>query len=66
VKECAVTEENLTLRVTLKIDGKWASHQTREELIESIRTRLDTSLGFRGWTERIKVAEKRDETARLT
>ncbi len=66
VEECAVTDENLTLRVTLKIDGQWAGHQTREELIESIRVRLDTSLGFRGWTERVKVMERRGGTTRFT
>ena len=61
-----MTDENLTLRVTLKIDGEWASHQTREELIESISTRLDTCLGFRGWTERIRVMERRGGTTRFT
>jgi len=66
VEECAVTDEDMTLRVTLKIDGKWAGHQTREELIESIRTRVDTSLGFRGWTERVKVMERHDGTTRFT
>jgi hypothetical protein len=61
-----VSDEDLTLRVTLKIDGKWAGHQTKEEMVESIRTRLDTSLGFRGRTERVKVMERRGGTTRFT
>ena len=46
-----VGNNEVKLRATLRLDEEWASHQTREELIESVKTRLDTSLGFRGYTE---------------
>jgi len=49
----------MRLQIILRLDEKWASHQTREELIECIRSRLDTSLGFRGQIEKVKIMEKR-------
>ena len=56
----------MTLRVTFKLDETWSSHQTREELLESLRVRLDSSLGFRGRTQNMKVVEKRSEARRKT
>ena len=55
----AMNDSGIRLQIILKLDEKWASHQTREELIEYIRSRLDTSLGFRGKIEKLKVIEKR-------
>ena len=52
-------DHGVMLKVTLMLDEKWASHQTKEEIIESIRTRLDTSLGFRGRTVKLKVVDKK-------
>jgi len=56
-------DNGVMLKVTLSLDEKWSSHQTKEEIIESIRTRLDTSLGFRGRTVKLKVVEKRPSAA---
>ena len=56
-----MNDNGMRLQIILKLDEKWASHQTREELIEYIRSRLDTSLGFRGRIEKLKVIEKRSK-----
>jgi hypothetical protein len=54
----------MRLQVTLALDEKWTSYYTKEELIESLRSRLDTSLGFRGKIDKMKIAEKRPRAAR--
>jgi len=59
-------DNGVMLRVTLKLDETWSSHQTREEMLESIRVRLDSSLGFRGRTQNMKVLEKRAGAHRKT
>ena len=55
-------EKGMMLKATLILDDEWASNLTEEELIESIRTRLDTSLGFRGRAVKLKVAAKGPKT----
>ena len=45
----------IKVRVTLKLDEKWASNLSREELIEFIKVKLENSLGFRGRVEEVKV-----------
>ena len=57
-------ENGMRLKVTLDLDDKWASYQTEEELIESLRSRLDTSLGFRGSIDKLKIVEKRPRAPR--
>ena len=50
-----MSNNEVTLRVTLELDEKWASHLTREELAEYIRERLNSSLGFRGQVKRFRL-----------
>ena len=50
-----MSNNKVTLRVTLELDEKWASHLTREELAEYIRERLNSSLGFRGQVKRFRL-----------
>jgi hypothetical protein len=52
-------ENKITLRVTLVLDEKWASHLTRDELAEYIKERLNSSLGFRGNVKRLSVVGSR-------
>ena len=52
-------ENKITLRVTLVLDEKWASHLTRDELVEYIKERLNSSLGFRGNVKRLSVVGSR-------
>jgi hypothetical protein len=50
----------ITFKVTLNLDAHWASHASREQLVEYIRDRLNSSLGFRGQVEHFNVVS--DET----
>ncbi|UCG84559.1 MAG: hypothetical protein JSW38_07050, partial [Dehalococcoidia bacterium] len=45
----------ITFKVTLNLDANWASHASREQLVEYIRDRLNSSLGFRGQVEHFSV-----------
>ena len=42
--------QKVTLRAVLyiEVDETWASNQTNNELVEYIRSRMNSSLGFRG------------------
>ncbi len=40
--------KEVKFRVTLEIDEKWARGQTKEELVEYLEIRLNSSLGFKG------------------
>lgn len=51
-------KNQITFKVTLKLDEKWASNRTQEEIIESIKDRFNTSLGFRGGIKRFTVISK--------
>ena len=50
-----MTKNELTLRATLKLDEKWASNFTREELLEYLKEKLNYSLGFRGELKRLRL-----------
>lgn len=50
-----MSNNEVTFRVTLELDEKWASHLTREELAEYIKERLNSSLGFRGQVKRFRL-----------
>jgi hypothetical protein len=48
----------LKFKVTLELDGKWASNQTTEELVEYIKTRMNSSLGFRGQIKKVTLVTR--------
>ncbi|MEE9400549.1 MAG: hypothetical protein V3V32_00870 [Dehalococcoidia bacterium] len=50
-----MSNKEVTLRVTLVLDEKWASHLTRDELAEYVKERLNSSLGFRGQVKRFRL-----------
>ena len=50
-----MSNSEVTFRLTLTLDEKWASHLTREELAEYIKERLNSSLGFRGQVKRFRL-----------
>ena len=63
------TDKNqITFKVTLDLDKKWASHLTRDELAEYIKERLNSSLGFRGQVKRFRLVSdkaRREYAARV-
>ena len=48
----------MKFRGTLQLDEKWASNHTTEELIEYIKERINSSLGFRGQIKRLSVVTR--------
>lgn len=48
----------ITFGITLELDEKWASNYTTDELIEYIKNRMHSSLGFRGQIKRLRVVNR--------
>jgi hypothetical protein len=48
----------LKFKVTLELNEKWASNQTTEELVDYIKARLNSSLGFRGQIKKVNVVTR--------
>jgi hypothetical protein len=48
----------IKFKVTLELDEKWASNQTMDELIEYVKNRMNSSLGFRGQIKRLIVVSR--------
>ena len=51
-------EISIKFKVTLQLDEKWANNMTTEELIEYIKARMNSSLGFRGKIRKLSVVSK--------
>ena len=51
-------EIEIKFKATLKLDEKWADRQTTEQLIESIKARINSSLEFRGQVKKLTVVSK--------
>jgi hypothetical protein len=51
-------EIEIKFKAILKLDEKWADRQTTEELIEYIKTKINSSLGFRGQVKKLTVVSK--------
>ena len=45
----------ITFKMTLNLDENWDSHLSKDELVEYLKTRLNSSLGFRGQIKRFSV-----------
>ena len=50
-----MANNQITFRVTLKLDENWASHLSKDELVTYLKERLNSSVGFRGQVERFSV-----------
>ena len=44
----------VTFEVTLELDEQWASNHTADELIEYVKDRMRSSLGFRGQIKKLR------------
>jgi hypothetical protein len=51
-------EIEIKFKATLKLDEKWADGQTTEELIEYIKVKINSSLGFRGQVKKLSLVTK--------
>lgn len=63
-----MSNNQITFKVTLNLDKSWASHATKKQLVDYIKERLNSSLGFRGQVERFSVVgeETGSEAAKTT
>jgi hypothetical protein len=52
-------KNKITFKVTLELDEKWASNLTTEEIIDYIKTRVNSSLGFKGAVKKFRVVSDR-------
>ena len=50
-----ISNGQITFKVTLNLDENWASHLSKDELVEYLKARLNSSLGFRGQIKRFSV-----------
>jgi len=51
-------EIEIKFKATLKLDEKWADRQTTEQLIEYIKVKINSSLGFRGQVKKLSLVTK--------
>ena len=51
-------EIEIKVKVTLKLDEKWADGLTTEELIEYIKAKINGSLGVRGQVKNLSLVTK--------
>lgn len=49
-----IDKKQITFKVTLELDEKWVSNLTTEELVDYIKHRMNSSLGFRGQIKRFR------------
>jgi len=48
----------MKFKATLQLDEKWASNYATDELIEYIKERINSSLGFRGQIKRLTLVSR--------
>jgi hypothetical protein len=48
----------IKFKVTLELNEKWASNQTTEELVDYLKARLNSSLGFRGQIKKLNLVAR--------
>jgi hypothetical protein len=53
-----MNNSELTLKMTLALDQKWANNHSQEDLIEFIEHSFNTTLGFRGEIKRLRVVAR--------
>jgi len=53
-----VPEIEIKFKATLKLDEKWVGKQTTEQLMEYIKAKINSSLGFRGQVKKLTVVSK--------
>ena len=50
--------DEVNVKLTLRLNGTWASEYSDKELVDYLRQRVDTVLGFRGEVNRVTVASR--------
>jgi len=50
--------DEISVKMTLRLNGTWASEYSDKELVDYLRQRFDTVLGFRGEVNKVTVASR--------
>jgi hypothetical protein len=53
-----MNDNRITIKATIGIDKKWSKQMSEDELVEYIKARLNSSLGFRGAIEKFKIVKR--------
>lgn len=48
-------DKKIKVTVTIEVDEQWASNQGREALIDYLKNKLNSTLGFRGQVKRFRI-----------
>ena len=48
----------VVVKMTIELDDKWTSNLTRDEVIEYLKARFNSSLGFRGGIKRFRIVKQ--------
>ncbi len=54
-----MTNKTITLKVTLDLDKEWAKNQSKAEVVDCLKSRMGSSLGFRGQIREFQVDRKK-------
>ena len=57
-EESEMPNIEIKFKVTLELNEKWASNQTTEELVDYLKARLNSSLGFRGQIRKLNLVAR--------
>lgn len=55
-------DNQITFKITLELDGQWATNLSEDELLDYIRHRMNSSLGFRGQIKKFNVVKQQAKT----
>jgi hypothetical protein len=51
-------DNKITFKATIGVDKKWSKQMSEEDLIEYIKARLNSSMGFRGAIEKFEIIKR--------
>ena len=53
--DMAADEKGTRLTLTIEVNGKWAEHLSQEDVVETLKNRVEFALGFRGKVKRVRL-----------
>ena len=53
----AADDKGIRLTLTLEVNEKWAEHLSREDVVDTLKNRVEFALGFRGRVKRVRLTQ---------
>jgi hypothetical protein len=53
----AADDKGIRLTLTLEVNEKWAEHLSREDMVDTLKNRVEFALGFRGRVKRVRLTQ---------